>query len=145
MWQRELGHRSNLSEVRPEFASEWQPPDADMQEENRFHCNDGPIGFALDAISQWHKQLTFVVRFLHAMEAAPAYSSLEYANAYGTADHSQVPAPYSNNRGGGSRTAQATARAATERARHRPNHRAPSQSEPLIHQPQHAVRNTPQP
>ena len=114
MWQRELGRRSNLSEVRPEFASEWQPPGADLLEENRFHCNDGPIGFALDAISQWHKQLTFVVRFLHSMEAAPVFSPLEYANAYGTADHSQVPAPYSNNRGGGSRTAQATARAVTE-------------------------------
>ncbi len=31
------------------------------------------------------------------------------------------------------------------RACHRPNHRAPSQSEPLIHQPQHAVRNTTRP
>jgi hypothetical protein len=29
--------------------------------------------------------------------------------------------------------------------RHRPNHRVPSQSEPLIHQPQNAVRNTPRP
>ncbi len=31
------------------------------------------------------------------------------------------------------------------KARHRPNHRVPNQSEPLIHQPQHAVRNTPRP
>jgi hypothetical protein len=52
MWQRELKRRTHLSEIRPEFASEWQPPGADLLEENRFHCNDGPIGFALDAISQ---------------------------------------------------------------------------------------------
>jgi hypothetical protein len=105
MWQRELKRRTHLSEVRPEFASEWQLPGADLLEENRFHCNDGPIGFALDAISQWHKQLTFAVQFLLGMEAAPTFSPLEYANAYGTEAHSQVPAPYSNNRGGGSRAA----------------------------------------
>jgi hypothetical protein len=110
-------------------------PGADLQEENRFHCNDGPIRFALDAISQWHKQLTFVIRYLHTMEAAPAYSPLEYTNAYGTADHSQIPAPDTNNRGSGSRTAQATAHAATEgtssskpsRAQHK---RAADQSAP---------------
>ncbi len=50
MWQRELGRRTNLSEIRPEFVSEWKPPGADLLEENRFHCNDGPISFALDAI-----------------------------------------------------------------------------------------------
>jgi hypothetical protein len=65
-------------------------------------------------ISQWHKQLTFVIRFLHAMEAAPAYSPLEYPNTDGAADTFQVPAPFANKRGGGSRAAQATACAATE-------------------------------
>jgi hypothetical protein len=54
------------------------PPGPDLLEDSRFHCNDGPIiGFALDVISQWHKELAFILRFLHAIEAAPAYSPHE--------------------------------------------------------------------
>ncbi len=115
-----------------------------MQEENRFHCNDGPIGFALDAISQWHKQLTFVISFLHAMEAARPIipSSIRM--------HMERPTP--------SRyllhilITEAVAaellrlqHTPLRRARHRSNQRAPSTSEPLIHQPPYAVRNTPRP
>jgi hypothetical protein len=89
-------------------------PGPELLEESRFRCSEGPIGFALNVISQWHKELRFVLRFLHAMEAAPAYHPLEYMNTDGAVDTSQVPDPSANKRGGGGRAAQAPARVATE-------------------------------
>jgi hypothetical protein len=49
-----------------------------LHEGNRVvRCNEGPIGFALDVISQWHKEYRFVVSFLEEMEATVAFSPLE--------------------------------------------------------------------
>jgi hypothetical protein len=44
-----------------------------LHEEHRVQCNEGPIGFALDDISQWHKEYRFVVGFLEEMEATVAF------------------------------------------------------------------------
>jgi hypothetical protein len=86
-------------------------PGPELLEESRFRRNEGPIGFALDVISQWNKELRFVLRFLHAMQAAPDYHPLEYMNTDGAVDTSQVPYPSANKREGGGRrmTARATA------------------------------------
>jgi hypothetical protein len=48
-----------------------------LVEENRSLCNEGPIGFALDVISQWHKELRYVLRFLSEMEATTTFPSRE--------------------------------------------------------------------
>ncbi len=119
-------------------------PGADLQEVNRFHCNDGPIGFALDAISQWHKQLTFVVRFLHAMKAArPTLpSNIRMHMERQTTSRYLLHILITEAVAAELFRLQHTP---LRRARHRLNHRAPSTSEPLIHQPQHAARNTPRP
>ncbi len=45
--------------------------------QNKVRCNEGPIGFALDVISQWHKNFRFVHSFLAEMEAFIAFSRLE--------------------------------------------------------------------
>ncbi len=76
-WHRELERQKDLKQSKPAFAGRWQPPGAELLEENRFRCCDGPIGFALDVISQWHRELRSVLRFLQEMEAVVAYSPLE--------------------------------------------------------------------
>jgi hypothetical protein len=58
-------------------------------------------------IAQWHRQLQFVIRFIQAMEATVTFNPRERWDAYGVANTSQVPAPPANNRGPGSRAAQA--------------------------------------
>ncbi len=55
----------------------WQPPGPELHEGNRVRCNERPICFALDVISQWHKEYRFVVSFLEEMEATVAFSPLE--------------------------------------------------------------------
>ncbi len=74
MWHTELERQNAIRQRKPDLSNKWQPPD--LLEDSRFHCNDGPIGFALDVISQWHRQMQFVICFLHAMEATPTFFSL---------------------------------------------------------------------
>jgi hypothetical protein len=92
IWHTELERQNGIRQTKPNLANKWQPPSADLLEDNRFHCNDGPIGFALDVINQWHRQLMFTIRFLNAMEATPAYSPRKWGNAGGVADTSQISA-----------------------------------------------------
>ncbi len=77
IWQRELERQRAIMQSKPAFANKWQPPGPDLLEGNRVRCNEGPICFALDVISQWHKEYRFVVGFLEEMEAAVAFSPLE--------------------------------------------------------------------
>ncbi len=73
IWQRELEGQKALKQSKPTIEYKWQPPGPDLRERNRVRCNDGPIGFALDVISQWHKEYRFVVGFLEEMEANVAF------------------------------------------------------------------------
>jgi hypothetical protein len=115
MWHKELERQNAIKQSKSDFANRWQPPGTDLLEDSRFHCNDGPIDFALDVINQRHRrQLTFVIRILHAMEAAPAYSPLEWWSKDGVAGNFQVSAPSANKRGGGGGASQAPAHVATE-------------------------------
>ncbi len=103
MWHAELERQNAITQSKPHLSNKWQPlvgPDT-----HRFHCDDGPIGFALDMIAQWHRQLQFVNRFIQAMEATVTFNPRERWDAYGVANTSQVPAPPANNRGPGSRAA----------------------------------------
>ncbi len=66
LWQRELERQKLLKQSKPAFAYKWQPPGPDL---NRVRCNEGPMGFAPDVISQWHKNYRFSSGFLAEMEA----------------------------------------------------------------------------
>ncbi len=112
MWHTELERQNTIRQRKPDLSNKWQPPE--LLEDSRFHCNDGPIGFALDVISQWHRQLQFGMRFLHTMEATVAFSPRERGNADEAADTYQVPVPPANNRGAGHRASQAPAHSTTE-------------------------------
>jgi hypothetical protein len=114
-WLRELERQNAIKQSKPNTAGQWQPPGPELLEESRFRCYEGPIGFALDVISQWHKELAFVLRFLRAMEAAPVYHPLEHMlHTDRAVDTYRVPAPTAENRGGGSRAARAPTRAPKE-------------------------------
>jgi hypothetical protein len=76
-WQRELERQRVLRQSKPAFANKWQPPGPELHEGNKLRCNEGPICYALNVISQWHKEYRFVVGFLEEMEATVAYSPLE--------------------------------------------------------------------
>ncbi len=52
-WSRELERRNALKQSKPAFVSKWKPPGPGLLDENKFRCSEGPIGFALDVISQW--------------------------------------------------------------------------------------------
>jgi hypothetical protein len=77
IWQRELEGKRALKQSRPTVVCKWQPPGPELHEGNRVRCKEGPICFALDFISQWHKEYRFVVGFLEEMEATVAFSPLE--------------------------------------------------------------------
>jgi hypothetical protein len=77
IWQRELERQRAIKQSKPFFVYKWQPPGSDLLDHNRVCCNEGPIGFALDVISQWHKSYRFVVGFLDEMKATIAFSPLE--------------------------------------------------------------------
>ncbi len=113
-WIRELERQNAIKQSKPDIAGKRQPPGPELLEESRFRCYEGPIGFGLDVISQWHRELAFVLRFLHAMNSAPVYHSFEFGNAVGAVDTSRVPTPTAEEKGGGGRAAWAPARAATE-------------------------------
>ncbi len=67
------------------------------------------MGFALDVISQWHKNYRFVNGFLAEMEAAIAFSPLENWGQEGYDPSKPVSLnPASYNRGGGDPTSSAT-------------------------------------
>ncbi len=76
-WNIELERQNAIKPTIAGLADQWQPPGPALLEDNRFRCYEGPIGFALDVIFQWHKELAFVLRFLHSMEATPAYHPTE--------------------------------------------------------------------
>jgi hypothetical protein len=77
-WHRELERQRVTRQSKPAFANKWQPPGPESLEGlRRVRCNEGPIGFALDVSSQWHKEYRYVLRFLQEMEAGVAYSPLE--------------------------------------------------------------------
>jgi hypothetical protein len=73
-WQREHERQRAIKQSKPTFAYKWQPPGPKLLEVNRVRCNEGTICFALDVISQWHKNYRFVVGFLEEMEATVAFS-----------------------------------------------------------------------
>jgi hypothetical protein len=77
LWQRELERQKALRQTKPAFVYKWQPPGSDLLDLNRVRCNEGPMSFALDVISQWHKNYRFVNGFLAETEATIAFSSLE--------------------------------------------------------------------
>jgi hypothetical protein len=77
IWQRELERQRALKQSKPVFVYKRQPPGSDLLDQNRVRCNEGPIGFVLDVISQWHKNYRFVNSFLAEMEATIAFSPLE--------------------------------------------------------------------
>ncbi len=77
IWKRELERQKAIKQSKPAFAYKRQPPGPELHEGNRVRCNEGPIGFALDVIFQWHKEYRFVVSFLEEMEATVAFSPLE--------------------------------------------------------------------
>jgi hypothetical protein len=52
LWQRELERQKALRQSKSVFAYKWQPPGSDLLDLNRVRCNEGPMGFALDVISQ---------------------------------------------------------------------------------------------
>jgi hypothetical protein len=114
-WLRELKSQNATMQSKPGIADQWQPPGPELLEESRFRCYEGPIGFVLDVISQWHKELAFVLRFLHAMDAAPAYHPIEYIlRTDKVVDTHRVPTPTAENRGGGGRAVRAPTRAPKE-------------------------------
>ncbi len=76
-WQRDLERQRAIKQSKPAFGNKWQPSGPELPEGNRVRCNEGPICFALDIISQWHKEYRFVVGFLEEMEASVAFSTLE--------------------------------------------------------------------
>jgi hypothetical protein len=75
--QRELERQRALKHSKPTLVYKWQSPGSDLLDHNRVRCNEGPIGFALDMIFQWHKNYRFVVGFLDEMESTIAFSPLE--------------------------------------------------------------------
>jgi hypothetical protein len=77
LWQRELERQKALRQSKPAFVYKLQPPGSDLLDLNRVRCNEGPMGFALDVISQWHKNYRFVNGFLAEMEATVSFSPLE--------------------------------------------------------------------
>ncbi len=77
IWQREFERQRALKQSRPTVVYRWQPPGPELHEVNRVRCNEGPICFAQDVISQWHKEYRCVVGFLGDMEATAAFSPLE--------------------------------------------------------------------
>ncbi len=89
IWRPELERQKALKQSKPAFAYKWQPPGPDLHEGNRVRCDDGPIGFALDVISQWHKEYRFVVGFLEEMEATVAFSPLENWGSDVSTSHSR--------------------------------------------------------
>ncbi len=89
-------------------------PGLALLEDNRFRCYEGPIGFALDVISQWHKELAFVLRFLHSMEAMPAYPPTNYALPADNGYDTRFPVAAKHNRDGDSRAVKGPTRAPKE-------------------------------
>ncbi len=89
-------------------------PGPELLEESRFRCYEGPIGFALDVISQWLRELAFVLRFLHSMEAMPAYHPIEYILRTDKVVDTRLPATAADNRSGGSRAVRGPTRAPKE-------------------------------
>ncbi len=89
IWQRELEGQKALKQSEPTIEYKWQPPGPDLREGNRVRCNEGPIGFSLDVISQWHKEYRFVVGFLEEMEATVAFSPLETGALTFSTSHSR--------------------------------------------------------
>ncbi len=77
IWQREFERQRALKQSKSAFVDIWQPPGSDLLDLSRVRCNEGPIGFALDAVSQWHTNYRFVNGFLAEMEATIAFSPLE--------------------------------------------------------------------
>ncbi len=45
MWHAELERQNAITQSKPHFSNKWQPPVGPNT--HRFHCDDGPIGFAL--------------------------------------------------------------------------------------------------
>jgi hypothetical protein len=77
-WSKELKRQNGVKQnIAPFTASKWQPPGPGVLPENISLCSCGPIGFALVAISQWHKELRNSLRFLSEMEATIIFPSLE--------------------------------------------------------------------
>jgi hypothetical protein len=78
-WSRELERQEALKASKPPaISNRWQPPGSGLLEENKFRCNKGPIGFALDVISQWHKEfIRTVLCFLQTMNATANFPSRE--------------------------------------------------------------------
>ncbi len=89
-------------------------PGPALLEDSRFRCYEGPIGFALDVISQWHKELAFILRFLHSMEAMPAYHPTEYALPADNGNDIRFPVTAKYSRGGDSRAVKGPTRAPKE-------------------------------
>ncbi len=131
IWHRELEWQRALKQSNSAFANKWQPPGPELIEESRVRCNERPFGFALDPLSQWHKELRYVLRFLQEMEAGVAYSPLERWGSEGALNTSQVINPPTISRGNCGRADRLRRpREAYRRARHRPSYRVLSTDNP---------------
>jgi hypothetical protein len=127
-WSEELKRQNGAKpNMAPFTASKWQPPEPDVLPENISLCSCGPIGFALIAISQWHKKLRRSLRFLSGLEATITFPSRE-----GTRDNTGAlvtskvttnpPGQYGDE--GGPARDPAAQRGATEGSRPGPQYRA---------------------
>jgi hypothetical protein len=119
-WSEELKRQNGVKQNMAQFtASKWQPPGSGVLPENISLCSCGPIGFALVAISQWHKELRNSLCFLSEMEATITFPSREGTrDNTGTLVASKVTNPPSQYGDvGGAARAPAAQRGATEGSR----------------------------
>ncbi len=76
-WSEELERQEALKKTKPSFFYSRQLPGPELRSECRIQCNEGPIGFALNVISQWHRELRDTIHFLQEMKATANFPSRE--------------------------------------------------------------------
>jgi hypothetical protein len=117
----------------------------ELLEESRFRCYEGPIGFALDVISQWHKELAFVLPFfMRWKQHRPIIQSsiycvqIKWSTPFGyLLELRKIEVVVAELSG--------LLRAPQRRARRQPSYRVLSTGKPRIRQPLYAVKNAPLP
>ncbi len=126
-WSEQLKRQNGVKQnMAPFTAFKWQPPGPDVLSENISLCSCGLIGFALVAISQWHKELRRSLRFLRGLEATITFPSRkgtrDSTGALVTSKVTNPPGQYGV--AGGPARDPAAQSGATEGSRPRPQHRA---------------------
>jgi hypothetical protein len=121
-------------------------PGPELLEESRFRYYDGPIGFAPDIIFQWHRELAFVIRFLHSMDWKP-HRPIILSNIFCVQTRWSTPGypPQLRIIEVAAAELSRDLRAPQRRARRRPNHCKLSTGKSRTRQPLCAVKNAPLP